>query len=389
MAETRNRLVAAQVKGLPPGRHSDGAGLYISVKPTGARSWLFMYKREGRRRELGLGGFPTISLAVARKEAETLRAALAGGRDPLAERKPAGRPTTFAEVVERFLEDNEGGWRNAKHALQWRSTLAAYCQPIADKPVADVDTEGVLRCLRPIWQTKAETASRVRGRIERVLAYAAAHGWRDRERVNPAAWSGHLAAILPRPEKLMRGHHRALPFQDVPSFMTALQERRGIAARALEFAILTAARSGEVRGATWGEVDDAVWTVAAGRMKAGREHRVPLSGAAQKILKVLPRGESGDFLFPGARGQPLSDMTLSAVLKRMHVSATVHGFRSSFRDWAGDATDFQREVAEAALAHVVGDAAERAYRRSDALEKRRKLMEGWADFCSGVAVQEV
>ena len=381
MAETRNRLVATQLKGLPAGRHSDGAGLYLTVKPTGARSWVYMWKRAGRRREMGLGAYPGVTLAKARSSAEKVRSSLAEGRDPLLERQPTKRPTTFADVAERFLDDNEAGWRNAKHRAQWRSTLKAYCEPIADTSVGEVDTEGVLRCLRPIWLTKPETASRVRGRIERVLAYAAAHGWRDRERINPAAWSGHLAAILPKPGKLTRGHHRALPFAEVPIFIARLRERRGFAARALEFAILTAARSGEVRGATWGEISGDVWTVPASRMKAAREHRVPLSGAAVAILDGLPRGEGDNLLFPGTREQTLSDMSLSAVLRRMEVDATVHGFRSSFRDWAGDATTFPREVAEAALAHVVGDAAERAYRRSDALAKRRELMEAWADFC--------
>lgn len=385
MAETRNRLTNAQIKGLPPGRHADGGGLYLSVKDSGARSWAFMWKRGGKRREAGLGSPPRVTLAQARRTAERYRAAVAEGRDPVAERQSVKAATTFGEAAEQFLADNEAGWKNAKHRQQWRNTLATYAGLLTNMKLHDVDTDAVLRCLKPIWTEKPETASRVRGRIERVLAYAAARGWRDRERINPATWSGHLSAILPAPKKLSRGHHTALPWQEVPDFMAALRERDGLAARALEFTILTAARSGEVREATWDEIDReaAVWTVPAPRMKGEREHRVPLSGPALAVLSVTPRIDEGALIFPGARRGPMSDMTLSAVLKRMGVNTTVHGFRSSFRDWAGDATAFPRELAEAALAHAVGDATERAYRRGDALAKRRELMEAWGAHCVG------
>ncbi|MEM8551096.1 MAG: integrase arm-type DNA-binding domain-containing protein [Pseudomonadota bacterium] len=368
---------------LPSGRHADGGGLYLAVKETGARSWAFMWKRNGKRREAGLGAFPDVSLAQARRIADTYRIAIAEGRDPIAERRATQAPKTFVDVVECFLADNEHGWRNAKHRQQWRNTLATYGKPIANMPLDEIDTEAVLRCLKPIWREKPETASRVRGRIERVLAYATARGWRDRERINPATWKGHLSAILPKPAKLVRGHHAAMRFEEVPEFMAALRQRKGIAAKALEFTILTAARSGEVREMSWSEIDRdaAVWTVPAERMKAYRAHRVPLTDAALAVLDQTPFVDDNPLVFPGAKGKPMSDMTLAAVLKRMDVDATVHGFRSSFRDWVGDATAFPRELAEAALAHAVGDQTERAYRRSDALERRRDLMEAWASMC--------
>ena len=277
----------------------------------------------------------------------------------------------------------ETGFRNAKHRSQWRNTLATYTTPIWNKRLAEIETDDVLACLKPIWQAKAETASRVRGRIERVLDAAAARGLRSRD--NPARWRGHLANLLPKRQKLARGHHAAMPFVDVPVFVERLREVEGVSARALEFTILTAARSGEVLGARWSKIDlDAkVWTVSAGRMKAAREHRVPLSERAVEILSALAAVKIGDYVFPGAkRGSPLSVMALTMVMRRMGMEAfTVHGFRSAFRDWAGERTNFPREVAEAALAHVVGDETERAYRRGDALEKRRALMEAWAIFC--------
>jgi integrase len=275
----------------------------------------------------------------------------------------------------------ETGFRNAKHRSQWRNTLTTYTTPIWNKRLAEIETDDVLACLKPIWTAKAETASRVRGRIERVLDAAAARGLRSRD--NPARWRGHLANLLPkRPEHV---HHAAMPFDDLPAYVARLRESDGISARALEFTILTATRSGEVLGARWSEIDlDAkVWTVSAGRMKSAREHRVPLSERAVEILSALAAVKIGDYVFPGAkRGSPLSVMALTMVMRRMGMEAfTVHGFRSAFRDWAGERTNFPREIAEAALAHVVGDETERAYRRGDALEKRRALMEAWAIFC--------
>jgi integrase len=260
-------------------------------------------------------------------------------------------------------------------------TLTVYCEHLRGKPVSEVSTDDVLKVLKPLWATKAETASRLRGRIERVLDFARARGQRSGE--NPARWRGHLDAILPRRAKLTRGHHKALPFQAVPKFMAQLRERKGTAPRALEFAVLTAGRSGEVLGARWDEMDleAKVWTVPARRMKAGREHRVPLSSRTVEILHAMQEMRTSEYVFPGSKqGRPLSVMALEMVLRRMKVDATVHGFRSAFRDWVGERASFPRELAEAALAHLVGDAVERAYRRGDALEKRRELMETWARF---------
>jgi integrase len=276
----------------------------------------------------------------------------------------------------------EGQWRNEKHRAQWRMTLEAYCAPLANESVSAITTEHVLACLSPIWKTKAETAARLRGRIERVLDYARARGWRAGE--NPARWRGHLKSILPARQKLARGHHAAMPYQRVPTFVASLPDRQAVASRALEFLILTASRSGEVLGAQWGEIDldESLWTIPAARMKAGKEHRVPLPTKAVAILRPLHEGRISDFAFPGQKaGRPLSNMALVMLMRRMGVDQyTVHGFRSSFRDWAGDATQFPRELAEQALAHRVGNETERAYRRSDALDRRRQLMEAWSDF---------
>jgi integrase len=278
----------------------------------------------------------------------------------------------------------EGGWRNEKHVAQWRMTLGpAYCPGIQSKPVSDIDTDDVLAILSPIWSTKAETASRVRGRIERVLEYAKVKGWRTGD--NPALWRGHLRGALPPRKKLQRGHHSAMPYADVPAYVARLQVTDAMAARALEFLILSAARSGEVLGAKWPEIElnAGVWTVPPERMKAGVEHRVPLNERTVAILTALRATRVNDHVFPGEKkDRPLSSMALTMLMRRMQVGQyTPHGFRSSFRDWAGDATTFPREIAEAALAHRVGDETERAYRRSDALARRRKLMDAWAKFC--------
>jgi integrase len=375
------RTVATLTK---PGRHSDGGGLYLSISPAGARSWVFMWKVDGRRREMGLGSLRDVPIAKARQKAADARQKLADGLDPLASRGEAAKQMTFGEAAEALIESMSSSWRNEKHRAQWKMTLTVYCEPIRSISVAKVGTEDVLNILTPLWTKKAETASRLRGRIERVLDVARARGHRSGE--NPARWRGHLDAILPRRAKLTRGHHKALPFFDVPAFIAELRGREGVAPRALEFAILTAARSGEVLRARWDEIDlDAkVWTVPASRMKAGREHRVPLSARVIEILTDMHDLAEGEFVFPGAkRARPLSTMALEMVMRRMKVDATVHGFRSAFRDWAGERTHFPREVAEAALAHLVGDAVERAYRRGDALDKRRALMEGWLEFVNG------
>jgi len=371
------RTVATLTK---PGRHSDGGGLYLSVNRSGARSWVFMWKVGGKRREMGLGSLRDVSLAKARERAAEARQKLADGLDPIAARdKP--KVMTFGEAADALIESMSSSWRNEKHRAQWKMTLTVYCEPLRPKPVAEIGTEDVLKVLQPLWAAKPETASRLRGRIERVFDYARAHGQRTGE--NPARWRGHLEAILPKRAKLTRGHHKAMHFDEIPTFIKALRERDGAAPSALEFAILTAARSGEVMGARWDEFDleMQVWTVPATRMKAGREHRVPLSGRAVEILMTMQQKRLSDFVFPGMKaGRPLSVMALEMVLRRMKIDVTVHGFRSAFRDWVGERTYFPREVAEAALAHLVGDAVERAYRRGDALEKRRKLMDAWANF---------
>jgi integrase len=328
-----------------------------------------------------------VSLAKAREKAASARQLRQDDLDPLAQRndRPAAM-MTFGDASDALIESMSGSWRNEKHRAQWKMTLTTYCGSLRPKSVGSITTEDVLAVLEPIWRTKPETASRLRGRIERVLSFAKARGMRSGE--NPAQWRGHLDAILPKRAHLTRGHHKALPFAEVPAFIMRLRTMDGIAPRALEFAILTAARSGEVLGMPWAEVSlgDAVWTVPAHRMKGGREHRVPLNERALEILEALMPLQSDEtsFVFPGLKpGRPLSGMALEAVMRRMEVDATPHGFRSSFRDWAGDATTFEREVAEAALAHVIGDRSEQAYRRGDALDKRRLLMDAWKSYCAG------
>ncbi|MEI2299185.1 tyrosine-type recombinase/integrase [Ensifer sp. MJa1] len=396
MARNLNKLSANGVKNeTHPGRHSDGGGLYLQVSPTGTSSWVFMWKDGGKRTAMGLGAYPAVSLADARDKAALCRKQVASGLNPLVEARREAAPT-FAVAVERFLDDQRmAAWRNDKHKAQWKMTLGkSYCTAILDRKVDEIGTAEIVKVLKPVWQTKAETASRLRGRIERVLAFAEAQGWRA-EGKNPAQWKNGLDAILPQRKKLARGHHRAMAYAEVPAFIERLKASVGVAARALEFLILTAARSSEVVNARWEEIDFAhkVWTVPAARMKAGKEHRVPLSPRAVEILKLMAevREDGNDFVFPGQKsrksvkaGKPVSAASMEMLLRRMEVkdAATIHGFRSSFRDWAGDQTSFPREVAEAALAHVVGGV-EGAYRRGTALEKRRKLMEAWGDFLAG------
>lgn len=374
-----------------PGRHADGDGLYLVIDQNGGKRWVFLYRLAGRRREMGLGSLRTISLAKARELANRARTMVAEGEDPIEARQaeapspdPAPMPSvpTFAEVAEVFMGERDGGWRNAKHRQQWRTSLMTYAAALREKPVSEVSTSDVLAVLRPIWREKPETASRLRGRIERILDAAKVEGHRQGE--NPARWRGHLEHTLPKPGKLSRGHHPALPYAEVPVFVAALRTRVAASARALEFIILTAARSGEVRGMRASEVDldSGIWTVPAERMKAGRQHRVPLSRAALDLLAPrLAVIDRNDFVFANSRGDMLSDMAFKRLNLRVGVEGiTTHGFRSSFRDWAGDETDFPREVMEAALAHMVGNEVELAYRRGDALEKRRQLMELWASF---------
>jgi integrase len=397
-----SKLTALKVqKTTEAGRHSDGGGLYLNVTATTAKSWLFMWKKDGKRREMGLGSLNAVTLADARQRATECRRQLADGLDPIDERdaKKAARAAsaataiTFEQCAETYLASHEAGWRNAKHRQQWRNTLATYVYPIFGSiPVAEVNTENVLAALTPIWSTKAETATRVRGRIEAILDFAKVKGLRQGE--NPAQWRGHLAHTLPAKAKIAGvKHHAALPCEEMPTFMKALQGRAGIGALALRFAILTAARSGEVRLATWAEIDleKNLWIVPAIRMKAGREHRVPLSRQSVELLEHVQPLASGPpaLIFPGLQGKPLSDMSLTAALRRMkRGDLTAHGFRSSFRDWAGDHTNISREVIEAALSHVIGDKAEQAYRRGDAIDKRRVLMTAWGNFVSGISADD-
>lgn len=376
-------LTARKVQTAKHGKYSDGGNLYLIVSPTGSRKWVLRFTWRGKAKEMGLGSATVVTLADARDRASAACRKVAEGTNPIVDRQRDNGIPTFGEMADIVREALSAGFRNEKHKAQWKSTLATYAAPLSSTPVDTIATDDVLAVLKPIWTKKAETASRLRGRIEKVLDAAKAKGFRNGE--NPARWRGHLDHLLPKPSKLSRGHHAAMPYEEVATFMSQLREREAIAALALEFCILTAARSGEVLGAQWAEFDigKTIWTVPAHRMKAGREHRVPLSSRAVSILKQLAQLNAGDFVFPGqARGKPLSNMAMGMMLRRMKIeNATVHGFRSSFRDWAGNVSSFPREVVETALAHVIGDKAERAYRRGDALDKRRKLMDAWASYC--------
>lgn len=378
-----------------PGRYGDGGGLYLVVSPAGSRKWVFRYRWRGRLVDMGLGSAASVTLAKAREKASAARQLIAGGVNPLEAKRADRAIPTFGAMADQLIADLGPQWRNDKHKAQWKATLEKDAAKLRALPVDAIGTDDVLSVLKPIWAAKPETASRLRGRIERVLDAAKAKGFREGE--NPARWRGHLSHFLPKRQKLTRGHHKALPFEDVPDFIRRLRERDAMAALALEFAIYTAARSGEVRGARWSEMDleAKLWTVPAARMKAGKVHRVPLSARAVEILKAvrpLANGEGEAFVFPSSGGKPLSDAAFSALFLRMGFKDrpfTPHGFRSSFRDWAGEVSHFPREVAEAALAHTVGDETERAYRRGDALEKRRALMDAWANYICGKAPFEV
>ena len=417
MAESTKRLTIKNVSSLPAGRHADGGNLYLVVDQSGARRWLFIFRWQGKQREMGLGGVKSgedarEALERGRAAAEAARKLLAAGVNPLEARRASeakSETPTFGDFAKTYVETMSLGWRNPKHVAQWKSTLGiveadsrkiridekaqkkhlAALKALREMPVDEISTDHVVAVLAPIWLEKPETASRLRGRIESVLAAATAKGFRSGP--NPAQWRNHLDTLLTRRRKTQAGHHAAMSYTDVPKFIANLRSQEGRAAPCLEFTILTAARSGETLGATWAEIDmkAKVWAVPAYRMKGGRVHRVPLCARALAILKQMDelRDEAGTaaFVFPGeARGKPQSNMAMAMLLRRMkRGDVTVHGFRSSFRDWAGEETPFAREVAEAALAHVVGDETERAYRRGDALEKRRQLMDAWAAFCSG------
>jgi integrase len=374
------------------------AGLALNVTKSGGRSWILRYQVNGVRRDKGLGGYPDVTLAEAKEAARTARAKLAQGIDPIEDARALRSKMiaaqvsaiTFSQAAKQYIDAHEDSWRNIKHVQQWRNTIQTYADPVIGKIlVRDVDLPQILKVLEPIWRTKTETASRLRGRIESIFAWAIARGYRTNS--NPAQWKGLLDTLLPAPGKISKtDHHRALPYPEIPEFMKALAGQQGIGARALEFTILTACRSGEVRGAKWDEIDltNGVWTVPASRMKAGKEHRVPLSNAALSIIKTQKGTAFCDYVFPSSHGsntsasegKPLSDMTLSAVLRRMSVLAVPHGFRSTFRDWCAEQTDHPREVAEMALAHAIGNKVEAAYRRGDLFDKRKQLMQDWGDY---------
>ncbi len=407
-------LTALQIKYAKEGMHADGNGLYLRVQASGAKSWIFRFQLNGKRREMGIGTLTDKSATDVRSEAGQFAALVRSGTDPIEERKrktvqatedakhAAANSTSFRMVATDYIASHRASWKNGKHANQWINTLETYAGPIiGDKSIGSVTTDDVLRILKPIWTTKTETASRLRSRIELVLSYAKALKLREGE--NPAMWRGHLDALLPKPGKLKNvRHHPALPYGQITEFMAKLRATCGSGARALEFAILTAARSGEVRLATWNEInlDAKLWTIPAERMKAKREHWVPLSDQAITMLSALPKIAGNDYLFPGDRAKkPLSDMTLTAIVRRFNETAdseppkwidpktgdqiVPHGFRSTFRDWAAEVSDYPREVVEHALAHSLPNKVEAAYARGTMIERRRPMMQAWADFIDG------
>lgn len=395
MARRIEKLTALSVsKMTKPGYYGDGAGLWLQVSPSGSKSWIFRFTLAGRQREMGLGPLHTVSLAEARAKAKHQREMLLEGRDPLDVRQASqladalerAKLMTFDQCAAGYIKAHRGSWKNPKHISQWENTLATYASPIiGGLPVAQVDTALVVTVLTPIWETKTETATRLRGRIESILDWATVSQFRQGD--NPARWRGHLENLLANPSKCKKTeHHPALPWQEIGAFMATLREQDGIAAKAVELAILTACRSGEIRLATWAEfdLDAGLWVIPAERMKMKKEHRVPLSTAALSLLRSLP-GKEG-LVFPGMKpGKPLSDMSLTAVLRRMdRGDITVHGFRSTFRDWCAEsvANSFPREVCEHALAHSLPDKVEAAYRRGDLIEKRTMLMQAWANYCN-------
>ena len=391
------KLTALKAKALTrPGRYGDGGGLWLQVRDAEHRSWLFRYTgAAGNQRQMGLGPFPDVSLAEAREAAHRCRAAVRQHLDPIEDRRKAkaaaraaSHTMTFRQVADRYLAAHEAAWRSEKHRYQWRQTLDLACEQIGQASVAAIGTGDVMRVLEPIWHSKTETALRLRGRIESVLDYAAVRGWRSSD--NPARWRGHLGKLLPSPDKIAKVVHlAALPWPQMGAFMVNLRAQDSIVARALEFTVLTAARSGEVLGATWQEIDPqaAVWIVPGCRMKGGREHRVPLSDPALDVLRaILPLrdDQAGGWIFPGVpKHRPLSAMAMIELLRRMkYLDVTVHGMRSAFRDWCAKSTNYPREVAEMALAHSLRDKTEAAYQRRDMIERRRRLMEDWAQFCA-------
>lgn len=383
-----------------PGHHFVGgvSGLALQITKSGARSWVLRTMIGGKRREMGLGGYPSVTLSAAKESARVARDKIRNGIDPIEESRKlksalaASRAAalTFEQCAAAFIAAKEPEWKNAKHGEQWRNTLATYAYPIIGKTlVRDVNTAHVMRILEPIWTTKTETATRLRGRIENVLDWAGAREYRPKVD-NPARWRGHLNKLLPQPSKIAEvEHHKALDYEEVGSFMAELRQKEGMGAKALEFLILTAVRSGEVRLATWDEInfDKRIWTIPAGRMKAGKEHNVPLSDAAIALLKALPRIDGSNYLFPNTKGAPLSDMTLTQVLRRMGKDISVHGFRSTFTDWASEETNILPVVSDMALAHAIDDKVKAAYRRGELLRKRTLMMKRWEKYCGKVSQQ--
>lgn len=396
MGKLTVKTLNALCKGKSPGLTNDGDGLYFKVTKTGRASWILRYRNNGRPRDMGLGPYPAISLAEAREQTIELRKQIAQGLDPLqareeeklkeeeAKQQAIALATTFKAAALDYIEAHQSGWRNEKHAMQWRNSLYTYAYPvIGDLPTSEISTDHLLQILKPIWGTKTETASRVRNRIELVLDAAKARGLRSGE--NPARWRGHLDKLLPKPSKIAPiKRHAAMPWKNLPAFYKELTQIQGMSARALELTILTASRSGEVINAVWDEVDldQAIWTIPASRMKAHREHRIPLSPTALALLQALPRISGNPHLFPGQReGRPISGMAMSMLIRRMKVEhVTVHGFRSTFRDWAAECTHHSREACEMSLAHKVAEGAEAAYWRGDLFDKRAELMNDWSAY---------
>ncbi len=394
-----NRLTVKEVTNKSkPGLYADGLGLYLQVSAYGTKSWLFRFMRDGKARKMGLGPVHTVTLAMAREKATEARRRLLEDVDPIEERKSvrqarrleAAKVMTFKQCAEKYIAAHQGSWKNAKHAAQWPSTLESYAYPvIGDLPVAGIDVGLVLKVLEPIWTDKPETASRVRGRVEAILDWARARGYREGD--NPARWRGHLDKLLPARTKVAKvKHHAALPYAEIGDFMASLRGQEGVSPKALEFAILTATRTGEAIGALWSEIDldGRMWTIPPERMKAGKEHRVPLSDRAVALLRSLPREKDNPHVFIGdKKGRGLSNMALLMTLRRMgHDDLTVHGFRSTFRDWTAEQTAYPQELCEMALAHTVSDKVEAAYRRGDMFQKRARLMQDWAKFCSEKSV---
>jgi len=401
MPKIAKSMSAIVVKRLnKPGRHAVGtvSGLLIVVKPTGAKSWILRTMIGNKRRNIGLGPYPEVGLAIALEKARVVKDQIQKGIDPIEERrvrkadlkKKSMQTISFAETAIQCHKKKAQEFKNDKHVNDWISSINRYANPIiGDLPVSEIDLPQILSILEPIWAEKTETANRLRLRIEQILNWATVSGYRDREKGNPAEWKGNLSEILPKPSKLKKKtHFKALPWQDTGSFMIELRKRTAMTARALEWIILTACRSSEVRGATWDEVDikNKVWTIPEDRMKMKQEHRVPLCRDAIKLFQALPRFEGSNFLFTAPRGGPLSDMSISMLCRRMKVEAVPHGFRSTFKDWAAETTSFPDMVSEMALAHKVNNEVVAAYRRGDLFDKRRRLMDAWTEYLNTIQV---